>query len=184
MAHTESERHWDRFSSSDGLTEEQVAWLDSRMAVRTAWMVQALQGSLPPQAGLANNIRELRSSSKHGLRSGNFIRTHDDLWNWVGNESESPKHPLRQLSSGLLEKFIAEVEFRDYVKDGQRYQHVGGFYYGDLLREHEMGYRELFEVYALFNVSAEYGVESYGWRRCGNISVCQCCHYAHYTCVC
>lgn len=99
--------------SHDGATEDQIAWLDSRAAARAAWVVYAVRGSLPSQDGLANNIHELRQTSKYENKAPGFIHNMDELMTWIGEKSNLVKHPLGRLSAESLAEFIAGVEFAD-----------------------------------------------------------------------
>ena len=120
-------------------------------------------------------------SLKYGSKVAGAIRTKDDLWEWARQKDVVAKHPLGRLSDDALEKFINGVEFFDYVKDGQRYQHVGGWDYGDLLNEHGLSHRDLFDVFALFGVSAEYGT----WRVDEKVDTSQghcCVFWTAYVC--
>lgn len=161
--------------------EDRIAWLDSRAAIRAAWVVAAVRGTLPPQDGLANNIHELRELSRHGKRAAGSVHTMDELRTWGGQKDNLAKHPLGRLSAEALEDFVSNVQFVDYVKDGQRYQHIGGFYYGDLLK-HGIGYRGLFEVFAMFRMSAEYAMDSAGRRAAGKVGSHQCMDWVAWSC--
>jgi hypothetical protein len=171
-----------RSTCRGGGSEDRIAWLDSRAAIRAAWVVYTFRGSLPSQDGLANNIHELRQSSKYENKAAGFIHNMDELRAWAGQRSNLAKHPLGRLSAEALEEFIAGVHFADYVKDGQRYQHIGGFYYGDLLKKYGFGYQELFEVFALFKMNSEYGVRSADRRPAGKVGSGNCIDWPGYSC--
>lgn len=169
-------------STGHGGSIDRIAWLDSRAAIRAAWVVYAIRGSLPSQDGLAKNIHELRQSSKYENKAAGFIHNMDELRAWVGQQSNLAKHPLGRLSAEALEEFLAGVQFADYVKDGQRYQHIGGFYYGGLLKKYGFGYLELFEVFALFKMNSEYALDSYDRRPTGTVGSHNCEDWPGYSC--
>lgn len=171
-----------RSSSHGDGGEDRIAWLDSRAAIRAAWVVYAVRGSLPSQDGLANNIHELRQSSRYEQKTAGFIHNMDELRAWVGQEANLVKHPLGRISAQSREDFIAGVKFADYVRDGQRYQHIGGLYYGDLRRREGFSYLELFEVFAMFKMSSEYALDSYGRRPAGTVGARQCIDWVGYSC--
>lgn len=176
------------FESSDaGVSQGWLHWLDRRNEIRAAWTVLAIQGSLVSQDGLARNLHELQESSKVGdSASGNkgasgIIRTKDELWKFVADKNALSNKALGRLPAKALEKFISGVQFEDYMKDGQRYQHVGVFYYGDLQIEYGFSFSELFEVFALFGISAEFAVRAYdkfGW----DVDRQRCQPRLHYNC--
>jgi hypothetical protein len=151
-------------SSEHGVNQGWIRWLDRRNEMRAAWIVLSGQGALPEQKGLklARNVHELRQLTKEGGYP-EIVRTKDELWKLV--EKGLGEHPLGRLSPYVLEKFISGVQFVDYKRDGERHKHVGVFYYGDLRRA-GFTYAEMFEVYALFGMSAEFAVRSsdkFGW---------------------
>lgn len=74
------------------------------------------------------------------------------------------------------------VQFADYVKGGQRYQHVGGFYYGGLLKKHGVSYLDIFEAFALFRTSSEYALASSDRRPTGTVGSHQCENWPGYSC--
>jgi len=86
---------------------DRIAWLDSRQAFRAAWVVYAIRGSLRSQDGLANNIHELRQSSKFESKTAGFTYIMDKLRSWVGQQANLAKHPLGRLSAEAIEEFIA-----------------------------------------------------------------------------
>jgi hypothetical protein len=152
----------DELSSNDGW----IRWLDRRNMMRAAWVVLSTTGALSKYASLACSIYELREKSKfENIASSGHVTTKAALWDWASSDKTS-SHVLGRLPKDALEKFISGVKFDDYTYKGQRYAHVAGFFYGDLLHEYGFNFSDLFEVFALFGMAPEFAVMSsdkFGW---------------------
>jgi hypothetical protein len=136
-------------------------WLDHRNEARAIYLAGTIEGRYKKDfegVPLADNLYELRKIVANRVDLP-IVQSKDDLWNWIQSRNAS-EHPLRRLAKIDVEAFFSTVRFADYIEEDVRYRHFSTLYFGDLFKKHHFGYAELFEIMALFGMSAAFTIQS------------------------